>query len=57
MSAERTTLKGAPLVLAPGKLFLCGEYAVLEGGVAVLAAVGRYADGAVPARARAGEPR
>lgn len=43
MNGGRVTLKGSPLVLAPGKLFLAGEYAVLEGGVAVLAAVGRYA--------------
>ncbi len=39
----RATLKGSPLVLAPGKLFLAGEYAVLEGGVAVVAAASRYA--------------
>lgn len=43
MTNTRATLKGSPLVLAPGKLFLAGEYAVLEGGVALLAAVGRYA--------------
>jgi phosphomevalonate kinase len=43
VSDGRTTLKGAPVVLAPGKLFLCGEYAVLEGGVAVLTAVSRWA--------------
>jgi phosphomevalonate kinase len=40
---SRATLKGAPLVLAPGKLFLAGEYAVLEGGVAIVAAASRYA--------------
>jgi phosphomevalonate kinase len=45
MSGGRVTLKGSPLVLAPGKLFLAGEYAVLEGGVALLAAVQRYAVG------------
>jgi phosphomevalonate kinase len=43
MSGGRATLKGSPLVLAPGKLFLCGEYVVLEGGVAILATVTRYA--------------
>jgi phosphomevalonate kinase len=43
VSSNRATLKGSPLVLAPGKLFLAGEYAVLEGGVALVAAVGRYA--------------
>jgi phosphomevalonate kinase len=42
MSA-RTTLVGTPVVAAPGKIFLVGEYAVLDGGVAVLAAVSRYA--------------
>ena len=30
-------------MLAPGKLFLAGEYAVLDGGVAVVAAASRYA--------------
>jgi phosphomevalonate kinase len=43
MSGTRTTLVGTPAVAAPGKIFLVGEYAVLEGGVAVLAAVSRYA--------------
>jgi phosphomevalonate kinase len=42
---ERTTLRGSPLVVAPGKVFLVGEYAVLEAGVAVLAAVSRHAVG------------
>jgi phosphomevalonate kinase len=37
------TLRGSPVVVAPGKVFLVGEYAVLEGGAAVLAAVNRYA--------------
>jgi phosphomevalonate kinase len=32
-----------PLVRVPGKLFLAGEYAVLEGGVAVVAAASAYA--------------
>jgi phosphomevalonate kinase len=43
--SNRTTLRGSPLVVAPGKVFLAGEYAVLEGGVAVLAAVSRHAVG------------
>jgi phosphomevalonate kinase len=43
--SQRTTLVGAPLVVAPGKVFLAGEYAVLEEGVAVLAAVSRHAVG------------
>jgi phosphomevalonate kinase len=37
------TVRGSPVVAAPGKVFLVGEYAVLEGGAAVLAAVSRYA--------------
>ncbi|MDZ4695023.1 MAG: hypothetical protein SGI86_07705 [Deltaproteobacteria bacterium] len=41
----RTTLPGAPVVVAPGKLFLCGEYAVLEGAPAVMMAVNRQAVG------------
>jgi mevalonate kinase len=45
MSPPRTTLRGSPLVVAPGKVFLVGEYAVLEEGVAVLAAVSRHAVG------------
>jgi phosphomevalonate kinase len=43
MGAERTTLVGTPVVIAPGKIFLVGEYAVLEEGQAVLAAVTRHA--------------
>jgi len=43
MSRERSTLVGTPVVVAPGKIFLIGEYAVLEGGPAVLAAVSRRA--------------
>ena len=43
MSGLRATLIGTPVVAAPGKIFLVGEYAVLDGGVAVLAAVSRYA--------------
>lgn len=41
----RTTLKGSPVVAAPGKVFLVGEYAVLDGGTSVLAAVNRVAVG------------
>jgi hypothetical protein len=40
---SRITLAGTPVVAAPGKIFLVGEYAVLDGGMAVLAAVSRYA--------------
>ena len=36
---DRTTLRGAPVIVAPGKIFLVGEYGVLEGGSAVLTAV------------------
>lgn len=43
MSAGATTLRGTPVVVAPGKVFLVGEYAVLEGGPAVLAAIDRHA--------------
>jgi phosphomevalonate kinase len=43
MSGERSTLVGTPVVVAPGKIFLVGEYAVLEGGIAVLAALTRHA--------------
>src|SRR5512140_224912 len=43
MGSERNTLVGMPVVIAPGKLFLIGEYAVLEDGPAVLAAINRHA--------------
>jgi phosphomevalonate kinase len=43
MSDARITLVGNPVVAAPGKVFLVGEYAVLDGGTAVLAAVNRHA--------------
>jgi phosphomevalonate kinase len=43
MRGSRTTLVGTPVVAAPGMIFLVGEYAVLDGGTAVLAAVSRYA--------------
>jgi phosphomevalonate kinase len=34
-----------PVVTAPGKLFLAGEYAVLGGGMAIVAAISRRAEG------------
>ncbi|HEY0711709.1 MAG TPA: hypothetical protein VGF45_03490 [Polyangia bacterium] len=40
------TATGGPVITAPGKLFLAGEYAVLGGAPAVLAAAGRTARGA-----------
>jgi phosphomevalonate kinase len=43
MGSEHSTLVGTPVVIAPGKIFLVGEYAVLEEGPAVLAAVTRHA--------------
>jgi phosphomevalonate kinase len=44
-SSERNTLRGSPVVAAPGKVFLIGEYAVLDGAPAVVAAVSRLAVG------------
>ncbi len=44
-SSERNTLRGSPVVVAPGKVFLIGEYAVLDGAPAVVAAVSRVAVG------------
>lgn len=51
---DRLTLRGAPVVVAPGKVFLVGEYGVLEGGSAVLtavtcSAVAQYIPGLEPA--------
>jgi phosphomevalonate kinase len=43
MGSERSTLVGTPVVVAPGKIFLVGEYAILEEGPAVLAAINRHA--------------
>lgn len=40
---QRNTLRGSPVVVAPGKLFLIGEYAVLDGAPAVVAAMSRNA--------------
>jgi phosphomevalonate kinase len=45
VSAERMTLRGSPVVAAPGKIFLVGEYAVLDGAPAVVAAVSASAVG------------
>ena len=39
------TLQGEPMVTAPGKLVVIGEYAVLEGFPAIVAAVNRRASG------------
>jgi len=49
-----------PVVTAPAKLFLAGEYAVLHGGPAIVAAVsrraaGQFVPGAEPASALVGE--
>ncbi len=43
MSGEHDTPIGTPVVIAPGKVFLVGEYAVLDEGCAVLAAITRHA--------------
>ncbi len=42
-SGEHNTPIGTPMVIAPGKIFLVGEYAVLDEGCAVLAAITRHA--------------
>ena len=44
------------MIRIPGKVFLCGEYAVLAGAPAVLAAVGPYGTVALDARAGALSP-
>jgi mevalonate kinase len=51
-SATRATAGAAAAVSAPGKVFLAGEYAVLQGGTAVVAAVSRRAS----ARFAPGQP-
>ncbi len=43
MNGEHNTPLGTPVVIAPGKVPLVGEYAVLEEGSTVLAAVTRHA--------------
>jgi phosphomevalonate kinase len=45
VSGERQTLRGSPVVAAPGKVFLVGEYAVLAGAPAVVVAISRFAVG------------
>jgi phosphomevalonate kinase len=50
------TLQGEPMVTAPGKLIVLGEYAVLEGFPAIVAAVDRRASGQfVPGQSPASE--
>ena len=44
-TGERMTWRGSPVVVAPGKIFLIGEYAVLDGAPAVVAAVSATAVG------------
>lgn len=56
MALQRSTLRGSPVVSAPGKVFLVGEYAVLEEGTAVLAAVNRYAHAQYIPEAAAASP-
>ena len=43
MSSEHTTPVGTPVVMAPGRIVIIGEYASLTEGNAVAAAVGCYA--------------
>jgi mevalonate kinase len=43
MKRERTTLVGTPTVIAPGAIFLVGEFRLPEEEVAVLAALSSYA--------------
>ena len=43
MSAEHSTPIGTPVVIAPGKVFLVGEYAVLDDGHAAVAAITMHA--------------
>ncbi len=43
MNGEHDTPIGTPVVIAPGKIFLVGEYAVLDEGCAVLAAITLHA--------------
>jgi len=43
MNGERNTPIGTPVVIAPGKIPLIGEYAILEDGDAVFAAISRHA--------------
>jgi mevalonate kinase len=43
MNGERNTPVGTPVVVAPGKIVLVGEYAIVEDCPAVVAAIARYA--------------
>ena len=43
MSAEHATPIGTPVVIAPGKVFMVGEYAVLDDGHAAVAAITMHA--------------
>lgn len=43
MAGDHDTPIGTPILIAPGKVFLVGEYAVLDEGSAVVAAVPLYA--------------
>jgi phosphomevalonate kinase len=43
MNGEHNTPIGTPVVIAPGKIPLVGEYAVREEGIVVLAAIARHA--------------
>jgi len=43
MRRERNTLVGTPTVIAPGSLFLVGEFGLPEEEVAVLAALSSHA--------------
>ncbi|HZM10735.1 MAG TPA: hypothetical protein VFC15_11040, partial [Candidatus Limnocylindrales bacterium] len=56
MAGEHNTPIGTPILMAPGKIFLVGEYAVLDEGSAVLAAIGRYARAQFIPRAQSMRP-
>jgi mevalonate kinase len=56
MNGEHNTPLGTPVVVAPGKIPLVGEYAVLEEGSAVLAAITRHAKAQFTTRADAMSP-
>jgi|GEM_PF-1264569 len=56
MAGEHNTPIGTPILMAPGKIFLVGEYAVLDEGSAVVAAIGRYARAQFIPRAKSMRP-
>jgi phosphomevalonate kinase len=56
MAGEHNTPIGTPILMAPGKIFLVGEYAVLDEGSAVVAAIGRYARAQFIPRAQSMRP-